>query len=151
MTISRIRATSMRVEPHLDPVEAQVGPARHEEDVGLARDEHVALLLGEGEPHLRLVGGEREPHDLADTELDAVADEHLVRAGELLGHAPHVVDGHGHPSTLPRRSDTPSDASDSEGPLAPPLAGSRPDRLPRTDATAYPAPVATSTAPGRAG
>ncbi len=74
------------------PVEAQVAFGRHQELVRLAADEGGPFLLGEGESDDRLVAGEGEVDDLADPELAAVADEHLIRPFQAQGQRADVVD-----------------------------------------------------------
>src|SRR5689334_7640613 len=83
-----------RREAGHDPVEAQVGLARHQELLRLGADEPLPLLLGEAEPHQRLVPGEGDVHDLPDPELDPAPDDGLVRARERERHRSHVLDRH---------------------------------------------------------
>ena len=49
---------------------------------------------GTAKPISGLVAAEREVHDLTDTELDAVTNQHLVRTLQRRCKLAHVVDRH---------------------------------------------------------
>ena len=86
-----------------DPLVAQVGGRRQEEGVGVRRDQPVALGLGEAEPHVGLVEGERDVDDRADPELPAAAHLPLVGPGQREAHAAYGARV-GHASVTSRKS-----------------------------------------------
>src|SRR4029077_11857750 len=66
-----------RLEANGDPVEPHVARPRQLELVRIRLDGGLSHLLREPAAHALTVLGQREPHDLADPELDLAVHEHL--------------------------------------------------------------------------
>ena len=80
-------------EPGTYPVVALVRAHRHEELVRLAGHQRGPLLLGKAEADQFLVRRDGQEDDPADPELDVVADQGLVGAGQGQGQPAHVLRG----------------------------------------------------------
>ena len=81
-----------RIEPCLNPVEAQLRLAWEEEHVRARRHQCGPFLLREGEADLGLVPAERDVHDLTDPELHPIPHQHLGAARQTREHPSDVVD-----------------------------------------------------------